>query len=153
MDPHTAVSSGVNKTTAVDQTLNTSVGEWLHPSEIGGPTRLNDIKMAEDMCEAGDFGPGRENEYPSAAARGIKQFWYCKATTVNKVVNKEERGVETKAELMAQEAAEVRDSMSVPSAAPKKRPRADKSADSPRVFAAKKMRKDVMNQRGSSLRS
>ena len=97
---------------------------------------------------------GRPIEYPSFRAQGHTQYWYIAKTVANSVGTIEERGVEIKADLTAEEAIEVRESIasSASAPAPKKRPKPEAVATSPRTIAAKKRRRDATSAKGNTQR-
>ena len=104
------------------------------------------------MCEAGDFGEGRPSEYPSLRAKGHKQYWYTRTKHTDVVGKKEERGVVISADLTAEQAEEVRESISSCSnPAPSQRKRTA-PALAPRTQAAKKRRKDAATGKASQMR-
>ena len=113
-------------------------------------------ELAEELAEAGEFGEGRPSKYKTAAAKGLKEYWFTEEMEKNLVGKKEERGLKSSAELTPDEAAEIRDSISlanVSSVVKRAAKRtAPKPADSPRTVATKKRRKELGTSRSTSQR-
>ena len=147
LDPQGAVSHGINKSICIDETLKHSDGAWMHVWEIGGPEGINCQAAAVTLCASGDLGEGRESEYSSLAAGGHRQYWFSKNFTRSSVGKREERGTESRAELNAGEAQEVRDAISsnAPTRAHKRK--APQQPESPTKAAEKKRRKELTSQR------
>lgn len=155
LDPETACSQGVNRTLAIEETLQQGTGSWMHETEIAGPKGINCPILAKKLIDSGELGEGRPSEYESLAAMGVKQFWFCKSRLRTSHGHRQERGVESSAELAGSEAAEVRDSIlaCASSATPKAGKRkAEKPPEDPRTVADRKRRTELRSQRSSALR-
>ena len=108
LDPTVGVSKGFNMTCVEKTDLQTTVGRWMHQSEIAGPDGLNDPSLAKVVCESGDL---EEREYPALAAAGEKQFWFSKDAISKTIGTKKRSGVENTAELTPDEYKVVQASM------------------------------------------
>ena len=157
LDPEAACNHGVNRTLAIDQCMKEDDSAWMHESEIAGPNGLNCPVLAKTLVESGELGDGRPSEYACFAKMGLKQWWFSKSRQLKKVGHRSERGVESSAELKADEAAEVRDSLlasSSSTSAPKgsNKRRSERPVEDPKVVADRKRRSELRSQKASGLR-
>jgi hypothetical protein len=149
LDPKTATCTGFSKTTAFNKTSNDLLAQWLHESQIAGPTYLNDATAAKLVCDSGELQE-RVSEFAALAAKGYKQFYFSIAMVKNSTGRNEESGVQAATELKDGEYSEVKDHIanSLGKAVSKKRPIVTKEPES----EEKKRRREAMSSRNTAMR-
>ena len=106
LDPQEVQSKGFNKTNAEDSQHLDDEWRWLSLVELGGPLGVGCPEHAQIIAASGDLDD-RLSQYASLAARGVKDYLFCKSAVKRRTGWKKESGVESTADLKPEEVGEV----------------------------------------------
>jgi len=108
LDPEIAACRGFNSTSSFTAQSKKGSSKWLTEAQIS--TLLSDPSSAAILCESGDL-ESRPHEYPSLAAKGVKQYYYTADEDIAEAGVKDEAGVAAEADMTPKQFAEVKDHM------------------------------------------
>lgn len=77
LDPSKYKGVAINETSVFLKNSEDTNGVWITEGEMGGPSYLNDKKLAEAIVKGKDL-PERPHELPSLAKLDVKQYYFTK---------------------------------------------------------------------------